>query len=299
MGGTSDVSSNMDPPEVLQQMAEDQDWTSLSRAPMSGNPGDTDVLHSPSDGDPMDIDDLISNDSESPLPTGGDRPIDHCHVENNAMIISEDRHSDTTALLPSLDLADKIRGYRLLELIISEQASSGLEPLSHFINYVSPGAYVSLTHVNFTTLDQFLIKPISVYGSKSEIVRLLLEIEAVDEDTASLLLMPRTEHSMHTVPSLTSGLYIFEAPSEAATTKRFYVVYWPEDTTWDDDAIYLTKIADQVLALVSPKHARALDFNKFATYDNAQSEDEVEEDYNEDPFSSSTPHGCATVSMPY
>ncbi|KAF8472294.1 hypothetical protein JB92DRAFT_1917254 [Gautieria morchelliformis] len=122
-------------------LRQDQDWTSLSRDPMSGNPGDTDVLHNPSDGDPMDIDDLISNDSESPLPTGGDRPIDHCHVENNAMIISEDRHSDTTALLPSLDLADRIRGYRLLELI-SEQASSGLvnkviisqEPLSRFIN---------------------------------------------------------------------------------------------------------------------------------------------------------------------
>ncbi|KAF8494548.1 hypothetical protein JB92DRAFT_3126858 [Gautieria morchelliformis] len=155
------------------------------------NPGDTDVLHYPSDGDPMDIDNLISNDSESPLPTGGDRPIDHCHVENNAMIISEDHHSDTTALLPSLDLADRIRGYRLLELI-SVQASSGLvnkviisqEPLSRFINYVSPGTYVSLTHVNFTTLDQFLIKPIGVYGSKSEIVRLLLEIKAIDEDTA-------------------------------------------------------------------------------------------------------------------
>ncbi|KAF8473616.1 hypothetical protein JB92DRAFT_1908800 [Gautieria morchelliformis] len=45
---------------------------------------------------------------------------------------------------------------------------------------------------------------------------------------------------------------------------------------------YLTKITEQVLALVSPEHARALDFNKFATYDNAQSEDEVEEDYNKD-----------------
>jgi hypothetical protein len=43
---------------------------------------------------------------------------------------------------------------------------------------------------------------------------------------------------MDAVPSLTSGLYIFEAPSEVATTKQFYVVYWPEDTTWDDDAMF-------------------------------------------------------------
>ncbi|KAF8510605.1 hypothetical protein JB92DRAFT_3097369 [Gautieria morchelliformis] len=55
------------------------------------------------------------------------------------------------------------------------------------VGLVSPGAYVSLTHVSFTTLDQFLIKPIGVYGSKSEIVRLLLEIKAVDEDTYVLI----------------------------------------------------------------------------------------------------------------
>jgi hypothetical protein len=45
---------------------------------------------------------------------------------------------------------------------------------------------------------------------------------------------------------------------------------------------YLTKITDQVLALASPEHARALDFNKFSTYDSTQSGKEVEEDYNED-----------------
>ncbi|KAF8483073.1 hypothetical protein JB92DRAFT_3033330 [Gautieria morchelliformis] len=254
----------------------------------------------------MQIDKLISNNMESTLPTGsGDSPMppksDHDHVENNAMDIPEDRHDESVRSLPSLDLADKIKGYRLLELI-SEQASNGLvnkviispEPLSRFINYVSPGAYASLTHVDFAALDQFLIKPIGVYGSKSQIVRLLLEIKAVDEDTASLLLMPRTEQSMHAVPSLASGLYIFEAPSEADAdaAKRFYVVYWPEDTTWDDDAMpsvtknrvtfirYLTKIADQILALVSSEHARELDLDKFAAHDKAS--EEQEEDHSHD-----------------
>jgi hypothetical protein len=71
----------------------------------------------------MDIEDLIPNDSESSPPTGGDRSTDQRPVEK--MIISENRHGDATTLFPSLDLADRIRGYRLLELI-SEQASNGL-----------------------------------------------------------------------------------------------------------------------------------------------------------------------------
>lgn len=126
--------------------------------------------------------------------------------------------------------------------------------LSRFINYVSPGAYFSLTHIDFSALDQLLIKPVGVYGSKPEIVRLLRAIKAVDEDTyallsynvcefidlvvvrASLLLMPHKPGYMHDVPSLASGLYIFEVPSEVEEGKRFYVVYWPEDTTWDDNA---------------------------------------------------------------
>ncbi|KAF8518309.1 hypothetical protein JB92DRAFT_3113054 [Gautieria morchelliformis] len=103
------------------------------------------------------------------------------------------------------------------------------------------------------------------------------------------------KQSMHAVPSLASGLYIFEALSEADAdadadaAKHFYVVYWPEDTTWDDDAMpsvtnnrvtfirYLTKIADQILALVSSEHARELDLDKFAAYDNDLEEED--EDY--------------------
>ncbi|THG96228.1 hypothetical protein EW026_g5569, partial [Hermanssonia centrifuga] len=49
-----------------------------------------------------------------------------------------------------------------------------------------------------------------------------------------------------------------------------YAIYWPEDSTWDDDAVssvqrnrvtfmrYLTKIADQVVALISEKHANSI-----------------------------------------
>jgi hypothetical protein len=45
-----------------------------------------------------------------------------------------------------------------------------------------PGAYASVTKVDFKTLDQFMIKPVGVYGSKTEIVRLLRSLNVVNED---------------------------------------------------------------------------------------------------------------------
>jgi hypothetical protein len=43
-----------------------------------------------------------------------------------------------------------------------------------------PGAYASITKVDFKALDRLMIKPLGVYGSKHEIVRLLQSIGAVD-----------------------------------------------------------------------------------------------------------------------
>lgn len=183
---------------------------------MSAIPNGFDTLRDPMQGEPMEIDNLTSGVDESPMATGDGKEPDPKPNQNqgkaNAMEISEDNHGERITSLPSLDLADRIKGYRLLELI-SEQASNGLgksfvvvnlrakrynklavskviisqEPLSRFINYVSPGSYTSLTHVNFSALDQFMIKPIGVYGSKPEIVRLLLEINAIDEETYVLI----------------------------------------------------------------------------------------------------------------
>ena len=52
--------------------------------------------------------------------------------------------------------------------------------LQAFVNTLSPGAYSSITKVNFRKLDDIFLKPIGVYGSKEEIVRLLREMGAVD-----------------------------------------------------------------------------------------------------------------------
>jgi len=54
------------------------------------------------------------------------------------------------------------------------------ESLKHFINMVSPGAYVSLTRIDFLALDKANIKPVGVYGSKERIVDLLLEVGVIE-----------------------------------------------------------------------------------------------------------------------
>lgn len=39
-----------------------------------------------------------------------------------------------------------------------------------------------MTHVNFNALDQLNLKPVGLYGSKSEIVRYLKDLSLVNED---------------------------------------------------------------------------------------------------------------------
>lgn len=92
--------------------------------------------------------------------------------------------------------------YRILDLI-SERGTSGLGMMMHdvpasshvcpvdkiiiaqdslkrFLNEVSPGAYMSLTKVDFKALDKFQVKPIGIYGSKDEIVRFLVSVGVID-----------------------------------------------------------------------------------------------------------------------
>jgi hypothetical protein len=115
--------------------------------------------------------------------------------------------ADQLSLASVADPAENVKGmYRLLDLI-SESGSNGYgkgyflaigqfeliseiavdkiviaqNSLQRFINDMSPGAYASITRVDFKTLDRLAMKPLGVYGSKDEIVRLLRSIGAVDE----------------------------------------------------------------------------------------------------------------------
>ncbi|KAF5381812.1 hypothetical protein D9757_008326 [Collybiopsis confluens] len=221
------------------------------------------------------------------------------------------------------DLAQTIRGmYRILDLI-SEQGSGGLgkdesflcnisqpnltadylfsvdkiiitqDSLERFINDVVPGAYTSMTKVDFKALDKIGVKPVGVYGSKAEIVKLLFSIHAVDDGLAQLLLKATDDSSG---PKLRPGLYFVRVSPAPDGVERIIVLFWPEDTTWDDGAIssvrrnritfmrhvgllfrrlnelsnppvfprYLSKIADQTMCLVSEAHTKAIVWNDTA-----------------------------------
>jgi len=55
------------------------------------------------------------------------------------------------------------------------------DSLKRFLNKISPGAYTSLTKVDFRALDKLQVKPIGVYGSKDEIVRFLASVAVIDD----------------------------------------------------------------------------------------------------------------------
>jgi hypothetical protein len=122
----------------------------------------------------------------------------------------------------------------------------------HLVNDLSPGAYASLTKVDFNALDKIAIKPIGVYGNRTEIVALLVTLGVVD----SHMFVPapilgiifflilsiccsadtlRNSKDTSSPPTLRSGIYIV-LPRISASPHQAFVLYWPEDSTWNDDA---------------------------------------------------------------
>jgi hypothetical protein len=55
--------------------------------------------------------------------------------------------------------------------------------LKRLINDLSPGAYVTLTQVDFKILDSLAIRPIGVYGDRFEIIKFLSSLKVLDEHT--------------------------------------------------------------------------------------------------------------------
>jgi hypothetical protein len=131
--------------------------------------------------------------------------VGNTNAQDSATTATPNGSNPGTTTVP-LDLVDSIEGmYRILDLV-NEQSSSGLgkrivrlilrwlltlssvdkiiisqDSLGRFVNDVSPGAYQSMTNVNFGALDQLLVKPIGFYGSKSEIVRYLQDLDIVND----------------------------------------------------------------------------------------------------------------------
>lgn len=60
------------------------------------------------------------------------------------------------------------------KIIISQDS------LGRLMNDIAPGSYSSITKVDFAALDDVLVNPVGIYGSKSEIIRFLHDIGAID-----------------------------------------------------------------------------------------------------------------------
>ena len=53
------------------------------------------------------------------------------------------------------------------------------------------------------------------------------------------MLLSNKENSA--VPHLRSGIYFVQPPSLSDDDSQVFVIYWPEETTWNDDAITSVK----------------------------------------------------------
>ncbi|KAF8341371.1 uncharacterized protein EI90DRAFT_1729010 [Cantharellus anzutake] len=189
---------------------------------------------------------------------------------------------------PEEDLLPKIKGaYRLLALF-TEQGSNGLvdkvvipqDSLRNLIDVLRPGAFESMTNINFAALDEVLLKPVGIYGSKSRIVEFLEEVNAIDTPTAKELLMPLPLNGVPPGPYLRTGIYLIldgltqqrehSMDLDAGLVQPAFLLYWPEENTWDDDAVgditrnrttfmhYLGQLSNQLVALLSKEHADSI-----------------------------------------
>ncbi|QRV98834.1 hypothetical protein RhiJN_26853 [Ceratobasidium sp. AG-Ba] len=162
-----------------------------------------------------------------------------------------------------LDLYQEIGSGGLVEKMIIDQRS-----LYQLLNQVSPGSYELPWKINFKNLDQLVIKPVGLYGSKSEILKFLRGVNYLSDESEALLAATATSST-----GLRSGLYMVlpaQVGAQIDRTLSTYIVYWPEDTTWEDKAIssvrrnrvtfmrYLSKLTDQTIALVSEEQAKAI-----------------------------------------
>ncbi|KAG8762905.1 hypothetical protein FRC11_007234, partial [Ceratobasidium sp. 423] len=142
---------------------------------------------------------------------------------------------DVLASIPNLfrllDLVDEHGSGGIVEKIVIDQHS-----LHRLLNIVRPGSYDSVSRINFKELDKLSIKPTGLYGSQSEIIRYLQQAQYLDDNSVALL--SRVNKSSNSSPALRSGLYLALHPDHnyLGQPKLAYIIYWPEDTTWDDQA---------------------------------------------------------------
>ncbi|PVF95046.1 hypothetical protein CPB86DRAFT_739378 [Serendipita vermifera] len=213
---------------------------------------------------------------DSDVPDGAARSHGHTGTQTPFDGASSVNLSGNSAKKDTLDLLDRMPNvYRLLDLI-NEVGTSGLvekmivaqESVALLANRIEPGSCPSLTKVNFQALDKHRIRPQGVYGSITAMADFFKRLEVIDEETYDLLVQPCDASSGVSRPTLRPGLYLYDARS--IQPDLFYIIFWPEDNTWQDGTIsaasrnrvtfmrYLTKLCDQVICLLSDEHSNNL-----------------------------------------
>lgn len=193
--------------------------------------------------------------------------------------------------------------HRLIDLVY-ESSSTGLsglvekviidqESLGHLLNKLMPGSFRSISNINFKSLDAITVKPKGVYGSRLEIAKFLLARGIID---ASVFQPLSQSDNTVALEGLRSGLYFALDPkleTEGNGVYGVFIVYWPEETTWCDNAEstvqrnritfmrYLTQLSDQIIALVSKDQADCFVWNSNSPHLDTSAEDE-DEDEDED-----------------
>ncbi|KAH7325387.1 hypothetical protein B0J17DRAFT_633087 [Rhizoctonia solani] len=133
-----------------------------------------------------------------------------------------------TRLAQVKDVTEKIPNlFRLLDLV-EDRGSGGIvekvvidqKSLHKLINTLQPGAYTSVAQIDLKLLDNLSIKPVGVYGDRSEILRFLKRV-------GSWMI-------------LRLYLTVSQDLDSRGPPKLAYLIYWPENTTWDDQASSLS-----------------------------------------------------------
>ncbi|KAG8742808.1 hypothetical protein FRC11_014128, partial [Ceratobasidium sp. 423] len=232
----------------------------------------------------------VKLEHDAPLVNPGDDfgiPPPQLGVSNEGTVHSLERGIPNPGPSQTQDIIHKIPNlFRLLDLV-EDRGSGGIvekividQPSLHeLINTLQPGSYDSVSKINFKSLDNLSIKPVGVYGDQSEILQFLKRVGCLDD--ISMNILAEGIKSEESPSKLRSGLYLImgQGAHSHGPSELGYLVYWPEDTTWDDQASslsdsirrnretfirYLNKLADQVVALVSPSQADAFVWKKNA-----------------------------------
>ncbi|CAE6487895.1 unnamed protein product [Rhizoctonia solani] len=226
------------------------------------------------------------NVADLPSPPSSEAPPSYSTVpptedfEGDPLSPTDNGHSITTPG-PSLalDILDRIPNlFRLLDLV-EDRSSGGIvekividqKSLGKVINILQPGSYKSVSNIDFKALDNLTVKPIGVYGNQHEILNYLQDVGCLDPGSEQLVF--KRDSKGEESSALRSGLYLTMSRDSVSQgpSKTGYIFYWPEESTWDDQAAslsgtirrnretfmrYLTKLSEQTIALVSPSQAK-------------------------------------------